>query len=627
MAGQDIFGYLSLKGGPLGDPQPDPFQSLGGFRSATPLHAFQGQVTAASTDRRRLISSEVADPAAPVSGVTTDPRVNSGDYDGASNLVHYWRPGHEFLPSTAFGQDFGNGTPIDVGTNLEANFDLANLEVEQPGQFFNARRSYNFPDTGTTNSFAGPTATVGIANVWTILLWMRPQSIAAGIRTALSIGFSSSHIQLERNADKFRVNIRNDANSNQKIYQTQTGALDLTTGWHACVARWDGTTLSLFVDGVLENNPNQITDQDVTQTDQSRQVRFGESNLFFSREFDGNVHSALIWDTDLSDAAITAVSAFGDGPDPGPTDRVGQWVSIQNGTAAMSAARIESFDETTGEMRFHEELTAAPAVNDVFRIFANQNLFPAASPAMNTQGFTIHRGIFVRNQEPGSANLADVRLWPVPLEPGPTDLRIAPGDFASSNVTMDELADELEVPDLSAANAFTNVDQGFRAGHDYASAIDSPIAGFQDLSANGDQFMGVYLELTAPPLSRQKQVCAWGLALESATTGNDPDPFRILVAIFVFELQGLDANVTVRPDSAVFVEGEASIRVKAVDVDTAIPLEGLPAQISIDAGPGTLNLPSEALVLDERGEARVTYVAPTDPMNVGDVVTVRGEVD
>ena len=238
-----------------------------------------------------------------------------------SNLQHWWLVERA---DSSRGKDYGVGsaTLIDIATN--GVFTTGSTIVDGPRQLI---QTSNFPGhkycldfDGTTEWTRSQTAAnyaVGIANAWTMMMWMKPmESSFASNRSPWFIGAAAtSQIQLNHNGasanDPWQVILRNSGATVFKQY-LWNNLINTSQAWQQIVVTWDGTSLLLYSNGSAVSPDTLTTDNAGTMVDASRIVSFGGQTAG-TQLWLGRLHSAALWATALSSDQVTSLYNNGSG--------------------------------------------------------------------------------------------------------------------------------------------------------------------------------------------------------------------------------------------------------------------------------------------------------------------------
>jgi len=152
---------------------------------------------------------------------------------------------------------------------------------------------------------------VGIANVWSISIWMRRRSDAQGLgqnNTILQIFGSGppnrSRIFVRGNGqlgnDPIEVEITTSGGANLKRYSWNVATFPFDV-WYQMIFIWDGTNLTMYKDGVLSARDVTTNNGSGTMADNNRLIQIGQNGGV--QPFSGFIHSIAVWDVDVSSAA------------------------------------------------------------------------------------------------------------------------------------------------------------------------------------------------------------------------------------------------------------------------------------------------------------------------------------
>jgi hypothetical protein len=154
---------------------------------------------------------------------------------------------------------------------------------------------------------------VGIANVWSIGIWIRRRSDTQGLtqnNTILQIFGSGppnrSRIFVRGNGqnsnDPIEVEITTSGGSNLKRYSWNVATFPFDV-WFQMIIVWDGTNLTMYKDGVLVAQDTTTNNGSGTMADNNRLIQIGQNGGV--QPFSGWIHSIAIWDVDVAAGAST----------------------------------------------------------------------------------------------------------------------------------------------------------------------------------------------------------------------------------------------------------------------------------------------------------------------------------
>jgi hypothetical protein len=175
---------------------------------------------------------------------------------------------------------------------------------------------------GTDEGLRSSQATIGIADVWSVMLWAKRSDSDTAERTLCAVGNPSgaNSIHFVRkaggSASDLLVEVRDSGGSLFKQL-TYSGVFTGAT-WHHVVATFDGTAsgdpLVVYVDGVARTPDGGGTDSTGTMTDTSRRIAVGcNGNLASFAQ--GRFHQWACWNVALSATQVTAIYNGGNGSD------------------------------------------------------------------------------------------------------------------------------------------------------------------------------------------------------------------------------------------------------------------------------------------------------------------------
>lgn len=252
-------------------------------------------------------------------GSTFDYRENSGDYASSANLIRLFWLG-DLGPSVGDAGTWGMDK-IDEDFDLfesAPNVDSADIVTDVPETAFTPHTDSVSFDGLSERLLTDATVKVGIANAWTVAQWHRPGGRASNdafldIRHGSHNGnrITLLHAGASPNYHDLRVNLYNSAGTQQKNWLV-SGVLANWT-WTLIGLTWDGTTLAVYKDGVLQSgNILKTTDNAMTMTDETYQIAVG-SDYFGTQESEGLNHSLMIWDEELTSGEMLGLYHGGDG--------------------------------------------------------------------------------------------------------------------------------------------------------------------------------------------------------------------------------------------------------------------------------------------------------------------------
>ncbi len=166
---------------------------------------------------------------------------------------------------------------------------------------------------GSTEFLAQETSalSVGIADDWTINVWVRVAAFIGGMGV---INFKGANSQIIFNigfGGDAQITLTDSVNTVFKVFTW--GAVPLAT-YTMLTLTWDGTTLTTYQDGVSVV-PSKLTDLSGTMIDALRVARIGGEKIagFDVSFFNGLIYSPAVWDVALLGTEVGAVFNSGSG--------------------------------------------------------------------------------------------------------------------------------------------------------------------------------------------------------------------------------------------------------------------------------------------------------------------------
>lgn len=161
--------------------------------------------------------------------------------------------------------------------------------------------------------------TIGIANAWTIAMWLKPgETSFANNRTLFNVKNGAN------NNDRIDIrhagNVANDplvvetwdsGGTALKVYNWNN-LINASSAWQHIVVTWDGTNLKLYSDGSVVAASSTATDNAGTMGTATRRLAFA-ANVSGSVLWSGRGHSVAVWARALSAADVTALYNGGGG--------------------------------------------------------------------------------------------------------------------------------------------------------------------------------------------------------------------------------------------------------------------------------------------------------------------------
>ena len=628
----------------------NPNQSLGGFRAAQMVNILS-TLTSSMTQLGTLFDTTQVAPTAPAGPIVyTSPLVNVGAYQSAATLLHWYRFGYNtaidgtvsnaahYGPGTDYAENGGTRLNLDQlrpTTPAAVGLVAADFEFQQPGHFDVQRQSMHLNSGGATDNqaIANTTATtLGIANAWTIGIWARTDTIAAGTSvlfharaSASATTLAANSIRIQRSGADLILDIEDTGGVNRKS-RTYTSFFAATTWYHIAIT-WDGTTLSLYKNGTLTSPNSSTPDDSVTMTDGSRKLLVGGGNNSVNdptQEWFGHVHSMTIHTNAMSAGEVAALKALGDGTaefNANTYSHVGDWMVFITGVNIMEARKIVHHNTATGEMRVEQPFPSLGSSGDTYRIGKSKFLFNDGPTVEEcSAGLVDYRCIVFYNG--AGEQLTDVRFWLKPLDPKNIDLDIVVASDTIGAGALTLYAEDTETPDTKETN-FSAFNQSFKRPIDWASARGTPTGsagGTVNIANNAEH--GIWIRRTVSPLHRGGK-SAWLLVMEAASgLSSGAGPWRTAV-IIMSDPVGFTADFSVAFDRTPRTFGGARVTAHLEDVTSGQPIEGVPTTIELTSGVGSIQAPAtQPIETDADGDMQVQYLSSNDDSDAGTSVTV-----
>ncbi len=191
---------------------------------------------------------------------------------------------------------------------------MKKLQVIEPGFIFEPHDESISFDGSTEVMGNANFNTLGVANTWSLMIWMRRSSASPGqisITRIFSSGFAAGNdnaIRVESRGNTagnaLTVVTTNPAGGVIKNFRYEDASVVFTYDvWHQLILIWDGTDLSLYEDGVNRDAfASKINDNAGTMTDTARDVFFGRLTDDTGIHWPGFLHTVALWDVDITSA-------------------------------------------------------------------------------------------------------------------------------------------------------------------------------------------------------------------------------------------------------------------------------------------------------------------------------------
>jgi len=182
--------------------------------------------------------------------------------------------------------------------------------------------------------------TIGVANTWTVLSWIKitnDTNVGTAWQLAHSTGGNTIVLSLQHAASN--ASISDNANTSFKVYTYRDTSFTATGVWHQYAMTYDGTTLSVYLDGSFVTPTSLVLDQAVTMANSGRYIRSGATGTP-NQYLNSRVHSLAVWSSCLSASTILTTYNGGSGHTADlsvvdPTN-LQQWVLFGDTTVAIN---------------------------------------------------------------------------------------------------------------------------------------------------------------------------------------------------------------------------------------------------------------------------------------------------
>lgn len=157
---------------------------------------------------------------------------------------------------------------------------------------------------------------IGIANIWTIGLWVKPANVTGDGKQLMNIATTDTvnSIQIIRNFAELQFVLNDSAGTLFKNWLTTNTYFASGTKIYLGFT-WDGTTLKIYKNGVIVDaaDINESTDIAGTMTDSNRGVTMGVGKGLSSAFFEGEISKGSLWSADLPATSLLALHDSGNG--------------------------------------------------------------------------------------------------------------------------------------------------------------------------------------------------------------------------------------------------------------------------------------------------------------------------
>jgi len=209
-----------------------------------------------------------------------------------SGLVGWWPFNSNTADQSGYGDDGVNsGATLTSGQNGQAN------------------GAYSF-DGASSQIVVADAPQLDMTGAQTISVWINPSSNAAIIKGILSKDISGGlsnpaySLQLTASGNLISYNTTNASNSYQSI---ASNAVATTGSWTLLTGVYNGTTMYLYINGVLYGST--VTQTNVGAT--SAPLRIGQQKNGSGRWFNGSIDDVRVYNRALSSSEVAALYAAG----------------------------------------------------------------------------------------------------------------------------------------------------------------------------------------------------------------------------------------------------------------------------------------------------------------------------
>lgn len=305
-----------------------------------------------------------------------------------------------------------------------------------------------------------------------------------------------------------------------------------------------------------------------------------------------------------------------------------KWIAIQTGPAALSAARVMSFNDATGVFKLDRRLSASAQSGDVYRLFAPNNVWPDVEAQAAQDGEVRYRCVVLQNGHGNITNANLKRIYLAPLDMGGLDFaRFHQGSTIGSPFLQRD-DDQTDLFTFTGTRDPLGGPDNFDGSGPWLApysldAADVDVRGNSTWVLNQD--CAIWLRRTIRAGSLLRRSVAVQVIFETDLSGSDPDPLSAS-AIMVYDVLGDEITGSIERDRYTHVLGGGRLTGRALVSGAA--LVDRPVQWGIRLGDeGTIHTDDAPVAgfdtTDEAGEVQATYRSPSDLGLVGDEVGLR----
>lgn len=239
-------------------------------------------------------------------------------YNYHNKLAHWWRCGQPTSSTFGTGQTLCVDYVASGGIDVEANSNgitFVDVFVEEQ-----IARGTSISLDGSTEYLGADSAVLGFADSWTISTWYyTDKNNVWEIVFDTSAASNVSRLQIALRGDDPSPGLGNDPQTNGvQIFLGDSSGGTLknwyfksgftTNTWYNLIATWDGSTLTIYRNGVdVTSSFGKVTDAAGSMADSSRQIYVGRNWAADNRYFSGYQSSTAIWNTALSSDEVAEV--------------------------------------------------------------------------------------------------------------------------------------------------------------------------------------------------------------------------------------------------------------------------------------------------------------------------------
>lgn len=302
-----------------------------------------------------------------------------------------------------------------------------------------------------------------------------------------------------------------------------------------------------------------------------------------------------------------------------------KWLCMVTGGAALSAARVASFDTATGTFVLDRPLAANAASGDRYRLFSRGNVWPDVSAAQAAAGDLRYRCIAFRNQH--AASLSNVRVYFRDLSAGGSDCDRFHQVTAPGSPFLSRASDTQDLFDALGQRQTLGGADGFSGSGSWLRPFGYAVAPQQVTSLATNAHMAIWLRRQIPAGAGFRRSVAIQIVVESTTAGSDPSPLAATL-VMPYDVAS-DAALPVGeidPDRFVHVGGGVRLTGRVTRAGAPEPLRAVRWALRV-GDPGSIATDDDPLAgwaeTSDAGEAGATYHAPEDAAQEGERAVAR----